>query len=262
VVLFIKRIEITMKKTSILLLINIISIQSIFCQALVQSIEDAYNSLDSIHYIESIIDMFREQVSKEIHEINDVMLEIRGIDYNKLDTIQKQHMIDSIMGKNNYSKALIDDRTNWFATKIRDKSTNYVLNLNIKTYSNNQVCVMPDTSSLPFNLFYFDKRSNVKFFVLLDNGQISHYDTNYRTFSNPIGRNNRKVFRKIRRENPKFLLFSYDLEQMNTVLYLLYDKIYVYRISEMEVYEFNDYIKKFVLENIGHTPDSTNTFIE
>ncbi len=251
-----------MKKTSILLLINGIFVHSIFCQALVQNIEATYDILDSIHYSESIIDLFREQVSKEINEMNDVILEIRGIDFNKLDSLRKQRMIDSIMGKNNYSKALIEDRTNWFATNIRDKSVNYVLNLNIETCSNNQVYILPDTSCLPFNLFYFDKRSNVKFFVLVDNGEISHYDTNYRTFSTSISKNNRKVFRKIRKENSKFLLFSYDLEQMNTILYLLKDKICVYRISQMEKYELNDYIKKFVIGNNGHTPDSINTFIE
>lgn len=251
-----------MKKTSILLLINSIFIHSIFGQALVQRIEDTYDVLDPIPYSERIIDLFKEQVSKEINEMSDVMLEIRGIDYNKLDSLRKQNMIDSIMGKNRYSKALIEDRTKWFATYIRGKAAHYVLNLNIDTCSNNQIYLLPDTSCLPFNLFYFDKRSNVKFFVLVDNGQISHYDSNYRTFSEPIGKNIRKVFRRIQRKNPKYLLFSYDLEQMNTILYMLNDKIYVYRILQMEEYEINDYIKKFVIENIGQTPDSTNTFIE
>ena len=53
-------------------------------------------------------------------------------------------------------------------------------------------------------------------------------------------------------------MYCYDLEQMNTILYMLNDKIYVYRISQLEEYEFNDYIKEFVLEKIGQTPDSTN----
>ncbi len=220
-------------------------------QTLIQKIENNYDVLDSVSYIENIIFLFKAQVTKEINEMNDVTLELRGIDYNNIDSLRKQNIIDSIMGKRMYSKDLVEERTKWFTSFIKDKPAYYVLNLRVDACCDNQICLLPDTSSLPFNLFYFDKRSNVKFFVLVNNGQISHYDNSYRTFSKPLSNNALKIFREIRQKNPKYLLYSYDLEQMNTILYVLNDKIYVYRIAQMEEYELNEYKKKFMLPPIN-----------
>jgi len=47
------------------------------------------------------------------------------------------------------------------------------------------------------------------------------------------------------KKRPKYLLFCYALDGMNTILYVLNDEIFVYRITEMEEYELNDYLKKF-----------------
>lgn len=235
-----------MKNLCVLLLINSLFIHAMVSQTLIQKIEGTYNALDSFSYIENVIFSFKNQVTKEINEMNDVMLELRGLEYNNIDYLQKQNIIDSIMGKRMYSKSLIEERTRQFAAYVRDENVSYVLNLQVDS-CDNQICLLPDTSSLAFNLFYFDKRSKVRFLVLVDNGHISHYDNFYRTHSKQVGKNAPKAFRKILRKNPKYLLYCYDLEQMNTILYLLNNKIYVFRIAQMEEYELDDYIEKFML---------------
>lgn len=47
------------------------------------------------------------------------------------------------------------------------------------------------------------------------------------------------------RKQPKYLLLCSELEGMNTILYMLNNKIYVYRIVQMQEYELSDYIEKF-----------------
>jgi len=234
-----------MKNTIVLLLINSLFIHSMVSQTLIQKIESNYNALDSISYIESMIFSFKNHVANEINETNNVMLELRCLDYQNMDYLHKQNIIDSIMGIPMYSQSLIKERTGWFASYIKDNFAFYVLNLKVES-CDNQIYLLPDTNSLAFNLFYFDKRSNIRFFVLVDNGQISHYDNIYRTHSKQVGKNAPKAFRKILRKNPKYLLYCYDLEQMNTILYVLNNKIYVFRIAQMEEYELNDYIEKFM----------------
>jgi len=254
VVLFIKRIETTMKKSFVFLLLSVLFINTIASQTLIQRIENTYYALDSTSYIENIIFSFKNEVKKNVNEMDNLTLELNGFDYNIIDSVEKQHIIDSIIQKSMYSKTRIEERTKCFASIVKDKTVHYVLNLRVLSseHSDNHICLLPDTSYLPFNLFYFDKRLNLKYFVLINNGQICHYDSHYRTFSKPIGRNAPKVFKKILRKNPRFLLYCYDLEQMNTILYALNDKIYVYRIAQMEEFELSEYIDK-----IMHTYECT-----
>jgi len=47
------------------------------------------------------------------------------------------------------------------------------------------------------------------------------------------------------RKKPQCLLYSSELEGMNTILYMLNDKIYVYRIIQMKEYELSEYLKKY-----------------
>jgi len=47
------------------------------------------------------------------------------------------------------------------------------------------------------------------------------------------------------RKKPQYLLYSSELEGMNTILYMLNDKIYVYRIIQMKEYELSEYLKKY-----------------
>ena len=102
-----------------------------------------------------------------------------------------------------------------------------------------------DTGKLPFNLFYLGKHSKNNFYVFVHNGEYAYGQDTYPTVSRPIGKNIRKVLRKIMRKQPKYLLFCPELEEMNTILYVLNDKIYVYRVAQMKEYELSDYFKHF-----------------
>ena len=45
------------------------------------------------------------------------------------------------------------------------------------------------------------------------------------------------------RKHPKYLLFCPDLEGMNTILYVIDNDIYIYRIVEMQEYKLGDYMR-------------------
>ena len=45
------------------------------------------------------------------------------------------------------------------------------------------------------------------------------------------------------RKQPKYLLFCPDLEGMNTILYVINNEVFIYRIVEMEKYKLDYYMK-------------------
>ena len=45
------------------------------------------------------------------------------------------------------------------------------------------------------------------------------------------------------RKQPKYLLFCPELEGMNTILYVINNEVFIYRIVEMEKYKLDDYMK-------------------
>jgi hypothetical protein len=155
------------------------------------------------------------------------------------DSIQKHNTLDSL--SRNFSKIWMERDYSEFISDIKNNSVHYVLNLVLR----NEQTLQVDTGKLSFNLFCFDKNYKGSLYVYCKDGQYSWQDSYYRTFSRQLGVNAPKVFRKIMRKQPKYLLYCYQLDQMNTILYVLNDKIYVYRIIEMEEYELNDYLKKF-----------------
>ena len=102
---------------------------------------------------------------------------------------------------------------------------------------------------LAFNLFYFDKNYKGDLYIYCgEDGEYWRSYSFYPTFSRVIAKNAPKAFRKIMRKKPKYLLLCDELEGMNTILYVLNDKIYVYRIVEMKEYELSDYFEKFPLQ--------------
>ena len=113
------------------------------------------------------------------------------------------------------------------------------MNLKLKDKQTLQV----DTGRLAFNLFYFDKRCKGRLYVYCYDGKYGWHEDSYRTFSRPLGRNAPKVFRRIMRKQPKYLLFCPDLEGMNTILYVINNEVFIYRIVEMEKYKLNYYMK-------------------
>ena len=239
-----------MKKLFIVLFFNNLFFHTLISQTLIQQIDDVYSSLDSAAYIEDLIISFRVAMERERKEMDDGILELRGIDYHGIDSIQRQQIIDDILGKTMYSKTWLEDRANIFISAVKDnKPVYYVLNLRADSCNQSYIhlCLLPDTIRLPFNLFYFGKKYKDGFYIYCEGGQYSWQDSGYRTFSRKLGKNAPKVFKKILRKKPKYLLYCYELEGMNTILYVLNDEIYVYRIMQMKKYKLDDYVEKFLL---------------
>ena len=209
-------------------------------QTLIEQIERAYSALDSTSFIDNIVLSYSKSLEKEHEETFKSFVDICSSGVDSSDVVQKQHIADSI-----YLRYFKDDKT-WndqevkkIANEVRAGTPLYVLNLKLKDKQALQV----DTSRLAFNLFYFDKRCKGRLYVYCDDGEYSGLDSRYRTFSRPLGRNAPKVFRKIMRKRPKYLLFCPELEGMNTILYVINNEVFLYRIVEMEKYKLDDYMK-------------------
>ena len=209
-------------------------------QTLIEQIERTYSALDSTSYIDNIVLSYSKSLEKEHEETFKSFVDMCSSGVDSSDIVQKQHIADSI-----YLRYFKDDKT-WndqevkkFANEVRAGTPLYVLNLKLKDKQTLQV----DTSRLAFNLFYFDKRCKGRLYVYCDDGEYSGLDSRYRTFSRRLGRNAPKVFRKIMRKHPKYLLFCPELEGMNTILYVINNEVFIYRIVEMEKYKLDDYMK-------------------
>ena len=209
-------------------------------QTLIEQIERAYSALDSTSFIDNIVLSYSKSLEKEHEETFNSFVDMCSSGVDSSDVVQKQHIADSI-----YLRYFKDDKT-WndqevkkFANEVRAGTPLYVLNLKLKDKQTLQV----DTGRLAFNLFYFDKRCKGRLYVYCNDGEYSGIDSRYRTFSRPLGRNAPKVFRKIMRKHPKYLLFCPELEGMNIILYVINNEVFVYRIVEMEKYKLDHYMK-------------------
>ena len=209
-------------------------------QTLIEQIERAYSALDSTSFIDNIVLSYSKSLEKEHEETFKSFVDMCSSGVDSSDVVQKQYIADSI-----YLRYFKDDKT-WndqevkkLANEVRAGTPLYVLNLKLKDKQILQV----DTGRLAFNLFYFDKRCKGRLYVYCDDGEYSGIDSRYRTFSRPLGRNAPKVFRKIMRKHPKYLLFCPELEGMNTILYVINNEVFIYRIVEMEKYKLDDYMK-------------------
>ena len=209
-------------------------------QTLIEQIERAYSALDPASYIDKVILSYAKTLDKQYEETFKSFVDMCSSGVDSSDVVQKQHIADSI-----YLRYFKDDKT-WndqevkkFANEVRAGTPLYVLNLKLKDKQTLQV----DTSRLAFNLFYFDKRCKGRLYVYCYDGKYGWHEDGYRTFSRRLGRNAPKVFRKIMRKRPKYLLFCPELEGMNTILYVINNEVFLYRIIEMEKYKLDDYMK-------------------
>ena len=209
-------------------------------QTLMEQIERAYSALDSTSYIDNIVLSYSKSLEKGHKETFKLLVDMCSSGVDSLDVAQKQHIADSVYLEYFKDEKKLDaQKTKSFESEIKSKTPLYVLNLKLKDKQTLQV----DTGRLAFNLFYFDKRCKGRLYVYCDDGEYSGDDCRYRTFSRPLGRNAPKVFRKIMRKQPKYLLFCPDLEGMNTILYVINNEVFIYRIVEMEKYKLDYYMK-------------------
>ncbi|ATA89244.1 hypothetical protein CGC58_05605 [Capnocytophaga stomatis] len=203
--------------------------------------QNMFNNIMKKHNIAEL--RYKEElVNKKVWEkIESAFGKEIAIAYSNLDgSSQKQHIYDSILGV--FYKTSMERNYSKFISLIKDKSVHYVLNLELKSRKMLQV----DKSDLPFNLFCFDKNYKNDLYVYCENGKYSWQDNRYRTFSKQISKKFSKAFRKIMQKKPKYLLYCSELEGMNTILYVLNDKIFVYRITEMQEYKLEEYVQEIL----------------
>ena len=209
-------------------------------QTLIEQIERAYSALDSTSYIDNIVLSYSKSLEKGHKETFKLLVDMCSSSVDSLDVAQKQHIADSVYLEYFKDKKKLDaQKTKSFESEMKSKTPLYVLNLKLKDKQTLQV----DTGRLAFNLFYFDKRCKGRLYVYCDDGEYSWNDGRFRTFSRPLGRNAPIVFRRIMRKQPKYLLFCPDLEGMNTILYVINNEVFIYRIVEMEKYKLDYYMK-------------------
>lgn len=212
-----------MKKIFIMLLIENLLIHTLIGQTLLQQIENSYNSLDPVSYIEDIILSYREDLVIRQKEADSGTtldkLEFRPT-YHHLGSIQRQNIIDSLMRNISFrSKTRIEESANNFISAVKEKPVHYVLNLMLEKHehSDQYFFFQTDTNKLSFNLISFDKRFKPQFYVYVVWGKFVEYHEFFPTFSKQAGKNVLKLYRKILRKNPKYLLNCDNLEGGNTI---------------------------------------------
>ena len=213
----------------------------LFCisnaQTLIEQIERAYSALDSASYINKIVLSYAKWLEKNEEETYKLLY---SPDSDSMKVAQWFNRADSVYLKYlQKNKILNEPAIRRFGNEVKSGMPLYVLNLKLKDKQTLQV----DTGRLAFNLFYFDKRCKGRLYVYCFDGKYGWHEDGYRTFSRPLGRNAPIVFRRIMRKQPKYLLFCPDLEGMNTILYVINNEVFIYRIVEMEKYKLDYYMK-------------------
>ena len=206
-------------------------------QTLIEQIERAYSALDSASYINKIVLSYAKWLEKNEEETYKLLY---SPDSDSMKVAQWFNRADSMYLKYlQKNKILNEPDIRHFENEVKSGTPLYVLNLKLKDKQTLQV----DTGRLAFNLFYFDKRCKGRLYVYCYDGKYGWHEDGYRTFSRPLGRNAPIVFRRIMRKQPKYLLFCPDLEGMNTILYVINNEVFIYRIVEMEKYKLDYYMK-------------------
>ena len=229
-----------MKRIGLIFIMGCLFLNISNAQSLTEQIEQAYNRLDSVSYIDNIIQSYAKWLDNADKETYDLLVELACSGSDSISVIRAKNRVDSIFPDFFQSSKISNARdVKQFENRVKSGIPLYVLNLRLKDGQTLQV----DTSRLAFNLYYFGKRYKGRLYIHCDEGEYSGQDSYYRTFSRKLGKNAPKVFRKIMRKHPKYLLYCTDLERMNTILYVIGNDIYIYRISQMQEYKLDDYME-------------------
>ena len=251
-----------MKKKIIILLVKNLLVHTLIGQTLIEQIENAYNTLDTVSYIENVIfsykenlikrmngdtilsyreDLLKKKVWEEIHATHTRAIASAYINVN--DSMQRANVIDNALRA--LSEITKDRYYSMFVSAIKNNPVHYVLNLMFEKHDQHY-CFQPDTNKMLFNLISFDKLFKPQFYVYVVCGKFVENHEFFPTFSKQAGKNVPKIYRKILRKNPQYLLNCDELEGGNTIWYVLNNEIYVYRIIQMKEYKLDDYVKKFM----------------
>ena len=210
-----------MKRISLIFIMGCLFLNISNAQSLTEQIEQAYNRLDSASYIDNIIKSYAKCLDNADKEIYDVFVELRCSGSDSISVIRAKNRVDSIFPDFFQSSKISNARdVKQFENSVKSGTPLYVLNLRLKDGQTLQV----DTSKLAFNLYYFGKRYKGRLYIHCDEGEYSGQDSYYRTFS-------------------RKLLYCRDLGCMNTILYVIGNDIYIYRIIQMQEYKLDDYME-------------------
>lgn len=209
-------------------------------QSLVDQIEHAYSTLDSTSYLDDVILSYAKSFAKTVKGTSDFFKLTRS-DSLVVEGVLKNNDVDDICSMySQYSRNYREIQwINEFRTDVKSQVPTYILNLKLKDDQTLQV----DTGKLKFNLFYFGKKYKKGLYVYCYNGEYGCQCHYYYTFSTKIANNVPKVFKRIMRKHPKYLLLCSDLEGANSILYVLNNEIYIYKIVQMKEYKLDYYMK-------------------
>lgn len=180
-------------------------------QSHLQLIEEKYNQLDSLKYLNNLKDAI---IRSSLHAYGEPMDEEINREYNII--------------KNG----------------IKDQNIRFVLNVDIdmtKLDTDNYLLV--EGFEYDFNIYCHDRKFNPTYYVFFTEDRLDIYGDVYPTFSKKFSKKIKNAIKSILKKRPKYMLHCQHLP--NTVLYVKDDKIFVYRILQSEEYELNDYVTKF-----------------
>ena len=244
-----------MKRIGLMVIMGWLFLNISNAQSLTEQIEQAYNRLDSASYIDNIIQSYAKCLDNADKKTYDLLVKMLGSGSDSISVIRAKNRVDSIFPDFFQSSKISNARdVKQFENRVKSGILLYVLNLRLKDGQTLQV----DTSRLAFNLYYFGKKYKGRLYVYCYEGECG-YDSYYRTCSRKLGKNAPKVFRKIMRKHPKYLLYCTDLERMNTILYVIGNDIYIYRISQMQEYKLDDYMENRKRLSRNHDGSTTRS---
>lgn len=205
-------------------------------QSLINQIEHAYSGLDSTSYINNVILSYGRFLNEINEESRETFLQMLNSKDDSARTTSDYNRIDSIYLA---CEMLNSQEVKRFGKVLKTRTPVYFLNLK----QNGDQTLQVDTGKLKFNLFYFGKKYKKGLYVYCYNGEYGCQCHYYYTFSTKIANNVPKVFKRIMRKHPKYLLLCSDLEGANSILYVLNNEIYIYKIVQMKEYKLDYYMK-------------------
>ena len=174
------------------------------------------------------------------------------------DSVQRKTIVDSIT--RSFNRHHMNINYTRFNNRIADTNPVFMLNVNFYQNSNNELFLCPDTTKLNFNILFFGRPAYPVHYIFMNSGELEVSISFFPTVSRPVAENVRQAFGRIMRKQPKYLLWAPQLRGMNSILYVLNDKIYVFVITEMRAYELSDYLRRFPVETWHRPPKQRDTF--
>lgn len=198
-------------KFAILFLLVVCTFHYMKAQPHLVLIEEKYNQLDSLWYLNNLKDAV---IRSSIHAYGEPVLEEINREYNII------------------------------RNGIKNQNIKFVLNVDIDTTkldSDNYLLV--ENTEYSFNIFCHDHKLNPTYYVFFVDDQLDIFGSVYPTFSKKYAKKVKFAIKRVLKKEPKYILECAHLP--NTILYVKDDKIFVYRVLQSEEYELNDYVTKF-----------------